>query len=216
MGISATRMSGVVAFLLLVSACSAGSESAGAGDGVLDCRRGQVERSAGVDVTGDTEEDAVGLALAQWTGDGAVLRENRSERSWYVTGDGRDVAIAYPEPNGLGTWDVQDVRICADPDTGPAAVDGELDCADENSWYVSGTPDVTTEGDARVEDAVREGLERFRQQFGGEIVLVGERGGSLVIENREQVRVNASEMPAGGWGILSMSGCGGFEPFGGD
>ncbi len=209
------RMNGAVAFLLLVSACGVGDESAVAGDGVLDCRGGQVERSAGIDVTGDTEEDAVGLALAQWTDDGGVLRENRSERSWYITQDGRDVAIAYPEPNGLGTWDVQDVRICADPDTGPAAIDGELDCADENSWAVSGTPDVTSRGAASAEDAMRENLERFRQRHGGEIVLVGDTEGSLVVDNREQVRVRATEVPAGGWGILSMAGCGGFEPFGG-
>jgi hypothetical protein len=213
-GTSAIRMSGVAAFLLVVSACGMGSESAVGGDGVLDCGGGQVERSAGIDVTGDTEDDAVGLALAQWTNDGGVLGEKRSERSWYVTQDGRDVAIAYPELNGLGTWDVQDVRICADPDTGPAAVDGELDCADENSWYVSGTPDITAQGAGSAEDAMRKTLERFRERHGGEIVLVGDRVGSLVVDDREQVRVNASEMPAGGWGVLSSEGCAGFEPFG--
>jgi hypothetical protein len=43
------------------------------------------------------------------------------------------------------------------------------------------------------------------------VTVIGEGLGSLVVDGREVVVAIASEAPAGGWLVLTLTGCGGFE-----
>ena len=125
-------------FLMLLSACGSGSNGASVvSDGVLDCLDGQVVRSAQIAVSAESELAVVGAALAKWTDEGGSLVELPVDESWYVVLDGRDVAIAYPEIDGTGTWVVHDVRTCGEPETGPAAIDGGLDCANDTYFALT-------------------------------------------------------------------------------
>ncbi len=200
-------------FLILLEACVSGADGGSfvSGDGVLDCLDGQVVRSVEIDVSTDGELAVVAAALAQWTDEGGSLLELPSDESWSVVLDGRDVAIAYPEIDGTGSWVVHDVRTCGEPMTGPAAIDGEPDCANESRWSIQATLEPTIPGLPSADEALRSALEPYAQRHGGEIVLIQDEIGSLVVQQREQVIALASEVPAGGWAVATLAGCDGFD-----
>jgi hypothetical protein len=60
------------------------------------------------------------------------------------------------------------------------------------------------------EMALRSTMERWQARYGGE-VIIEEQVGSLVVDDREQVRADPSEAPAGGWDVLTIAGCEGYE-----
>jgi hypothetical protein len=183
-----------------------------AGDGVLDCGSGQVARGADVRESADTEHAVVAAALAQWTDAGGSLVELPADESWSVVVDGRDVAVAYPEVEGTGAWVVQSVQVCGEPETEAALIDGELDCInDDTEFSMQGSvpPDAT--GPPTPEEELRMFLSQWRNEYGGEIVVVGETTGSLVVDGREQVVAHASPAPAGGWNVLTTLFCESFR-----
>ena len=212
MGAMSRRITLVMAFLILPNACGSGSNGVSVvSDGVLDCFDGQVVCSAQIAVSAESELAVVGAALAQWTEEGGSLVEFPVDESWYMVLDGRDVAIAYPEIDGNGTWVVHDVRTCGEPETGPAAIDGGLDCANDTYWNIQGTRDPTIPGLPGAEEALGSALEPYEERHGGEIVLIGDSTGSLVVEQREQVITYATEVPAGGWAVATLAGCDGYD-----
>ena len=213
MGTPARRVTAVMVFLIFLAACVSGTDGGSfvSGDGVLDCLDGQVVRSVEIDVSAEGELAVVAAALAQWTDEGGSLLELPSDESWSVVLDGRDVAIAYPEIDGTGSWVVHDVRTCGEPIAGPAATDGELDCADESRWSIQATLDLTIPGLPSADEALRSALEPYAQRHGGEIVLIRDEIASLVVQQREQVIALASEVPAGGWAVATLAGCDGFD-----
>ncbi len=54
-------------------------------------------------------------------------------------------------------------------------------------------------------------LEPFQENHGGEIVLVTTVQGSLLVEGSEVVVGEASELPDGGFLVLTGAGCEGFD-----
>jgi len=229
------RVTLVVVFLLVASACASVSEGESVesrsiatttsptidavdalgralpGDGTLDCPEGQIVRGGGIDVSAGTEVLVVAKALEQWTSEGAIVVDLSPEEFWSAVLDGSDVAIALPELNGDGTWVVHDVQTCGEPKTGPAGIDGELDCASESSWAMQGSIDPTKPGLPGAEEAVRSSLDWYAERYGGEIVIVSEGVASLVVDQREQVVARAVEVSAGGWVVTTLLGCNGFE-----
>lgn len=205
---------GVVVLLGLVVVCaSCATEliSAGGGDGVLDCEDNQVVVGAEIVTRGDTEEAVVNEALSAWLADGATLISLPLDESWSATLDGRDAALAYPELEGDGGWIVHDVRTCGEPATGPAALDGSLDCANDSSWseQASFAPDAM--GLPSAEAALRASLDPFNERFGGRVEFVDAAVAFLVIDEREQVIALTSEAPAGSWLVDTVLGCDGFQ-----
>lgn len=205
----------ILAFGLLVAACAGDTATAAgsdvSGDGRLDCGESEVTQGAGIEVFADGEDEVVALALRQWTSTGAVLVAIPADESWSAVIDGREVAIAYPERNGDGRWTVHAVSTCGPPLTGPAPLDGSPDCANDSSWGQTGSIDPTVAGATRPDDALQLALEPFLDRYGGEFVVTGEGGASLVLNDREQVVAVAIEVDAGGWVVSSISGCQGFE-----
>ncbi|MFV2000733.1 MAG: hypothetical protein ACC654_10265, partial [Acidimicrobiia bacterium] len=153
--------------------------SAPGGDGILDCAPGQVVRAADVDVSAATRILVAAQALEEWTTRGAILWDLPSLELWSAVLDGEDVAIAFPELNGDGTWVVHDVQTCGEPESGPAGIDGELDCATDSSWVMQGSIDPTIPGLPSAEEAVRSSLDWYAERYGGDIVVVSDGVGSL-------------------------------------
>lgn len=231
MFVLARRMTVAAAFFLVGSACASVTNSESTtmpsapdtvdaqgvfgsvsdADGLLDCPEGQIVRAVDIETTGDSERAVAVEALEQWTLQGAVLHDLPSEKLWSAVLDGRDVALAFPELDGDGTWVVHDVQACGEPDSGPAGFDGDLDCANDSSWAMTGTPDLTFVGTTTAEEAVRSSLEWYADRYGGEIVMTSGGGGALVVDQREQVIARSSELPAGGWGVTAVLGCDGYE-----
>ena len=199
--------------LLVLNACGSSANNASfvSGDGVLDCLDGQVVRSADIDVSAESELKAVAAALGRWTAEGADLVELPADESWSAALDGRDVAIAYPEVDGTGTWVVHDVRTCGEPETGPAVIDGKLDCSSDISWSVQGSVREDTAGSPTPQVELEQSLSPYLARHGGEVVVVEDQIGSLVVEGREVVVSIATEAPAGGWIVLTTGGCEGYE-----
>jgi hypothetical protein len=200
----------IAEILLAVSLIACGSEvdlSAGGGDGALDCIGTQVERTAHASVEADTEAAVVAEALEEWTDAGGTVVE--SGEFWYVIVEGRDVAIALPEQDGGGSW-AASVTTCGDPETGPAPIDGVLDCADDRQWIEQAGIDGSIPGLSSADAALREVLEPYQERLGGEITTVDESTGSLVVEQREQIVATAIEVPAGGWVVSTTTWCMGF------
>lgn len=197
--------------LLALAACGTPAESLASGDGVLDCGEGEVHRGADVRVSGATEAEVVEEALGEWVEDGAEIVDLAEDESWAAVQDGRDVAIAYPEVEGDGTWVVHGVQVCGEPETGPAPTDGELDCPNEAGWVMQASFDPDIPGDPNPEDAVLEAIQPYQDAHGGEIVFIDESTASLVVDDREQVLASAIELPAGGWAVSTFSGCEGYD-----
>lgn len=202
----------VILAVISFAACAAPGEETASGDGALDCDDGQVAQGIGVDVLGSTEREVVETALADWADSGARLVEFSAIESWAAVLDGRDVAVVTPEVNGDGSWFVGLVSVCGNPDSGPAPIDGQLDCVNDESWFEQASIDPDIAGDPTAEEAVRASLERFLDRYGGEIVMVYEDTGSIVVDEREQVVASAFEVPAGGWAVATVSGCGAQNP----
>lgn len=179
----------------------------GSPDGLLDCGEGEVPRSGEVHTSGDSEQQAVEQALAAWLEDGGSLATPTEAEVWSAVIEGREVAIAVPEQEGDGGWVVADVRVCGQPDIGPAQVDGSIDCAGDSYWDQQAMLDSETPGLDRPEEAIELALEPYLQGNDGEIVMIDENTGSLVVDDREQVVANATEVPAGGWAVSAMTGC---------
>ncbi len=205
----------MLAIGLLAASCSGDTatvaNAATPGDGQLDCEENEVAQGAGIEVFADSEDEVVALALQTWTATGAELVALPPDESWSAVLDGRDVAIAYPERNGDGRWTVHAVSTCGPPVTGPANPDRSLDCANDFSWGESVSIDPTVPGLPTSDAALRSALGPFLDQHGGQYVVVGEGVASLVLEDREQVVAIATEVDAGGWAVLQISGCQGFE-----
>jgi hypothetical protein len=202
----------LIGTVLSLTACFAPSEETISGDGTLDCDDGQVVQSVEVGSSASTERGVVEAALAEWDDSGAELVKFPDSESWAAVLDGRDVAVVVPEVNGDGSWFIGDVSVCDDPDVGPADIDGQLDCVNDERWFEQGSSGPDTPGASTPEEAIRESLKRYQERYGGEIVLVAEELGSVVVEGREQVVASASQVPAGGWAVASVSGCGAINP----
>ncbi|MCL1595742.1 MAG: hypothetical protein M3132_15470 [Actinomycetia bacterium] len=208
-----------VAAMLVLGACTSASathtsesQTIRPGDGVLDCDDNQVVRALDISVSDTSEADVIRQAVTQWTDLGGVAEAVPSLELWTVVIDGRNVAVAYPEINGDNTWTVHDVQTCGEPDTGPAAIDGDSDCTTEFWWTVQGSIDPNTPGEASSpEEALRTTLNRYAGRHGGDIVLVDLTVGSLVVQQREVVVARATEVPAGGWVTITIVGCESFE-----
>lgn len=209
-----TRSCGMAVIVTVISltACGAPSEVATSGDGTLDCDEGQVAQGVGVSSSASTEREVVEAALADWADSGAELVQFPATESWAAVLDGRDVAVVVPEVNGDGSWFISDVSVCGDPDVGPADIDGQLDCVNDESWFEQGSLDPDTPGVSTAEEAIRTSLTPHQERYGGEIILVDEDTGSIVVEGREQVVASALEVPAGGWAVATVSGCGALNP----
>jgi hypothetical protein len=201
-----------LALALVLAACGqAATSSPGGGDGSLDCDPGQVTQGAGIFAEGETERDVAEEALRTWTDQGAALVEFPEAEVWSAVLEGRDVAVAVVELEGDGTWVTHDVTICGEAETGPAPIDGRLDCPNGYRWYMQAGIDPSVPGLPTPEDALRAALEQFQARYGGEIVLIDEKTASLVVDGREQVTTSAIEAPAGGWTVGAVEGCEGFE-----
>lgn len=198
--------SALVVLLIALAACGTPAESSASGDGVLDCGEGEVHRGAGIRVSGSTEAEVVDKALAEWVEEGSEIVELAADESWAAVKDGRDVAIAYPEVEGDGSW-VAVMEVCGEPDTGPAPTNGSLDCANEANWSMQASFDPDIPGDPSPEDAVLDVIRPYQDAHGGEIVFIDENTASLLVDDREQVVASAVELPAGGWAVSTVSGC---------
>jgi ABC-type glycerol-3-phosphate transport system substrate-binding protein len=93
----------------------------------------------------------------------------------------------------------------------PAPADGEPDCETELTWSEEGSVPEGTAGLADPGDAVEAYLSPFIENHGGEVVMVNETQGSLVVDGQEVVVGIATESPAGGWLVLTGLGCDGFD-----
>lgn len=90
-------------------------------------------------------------------------------------------------------------------------INGELDCQTDFSWTESGSVPDDAPGFADPTRAIEEYLSPFRDNHGGEVVLVNEHTGSLVLAKREVVVGIAEKAPAGGWLVLTGRGCEDFD-----
>jgi len=194
---------------LAIVSCTGGTTviTVGSPDGVLDCRRGEIPRGAGVFADGDSEQQAVEAALVNWLRDGASFANPTEAEVWSAVLEGNEIAIAVPEREGDGGWVVADVQTCGQPDTGPAEIDGSIDCAGDLVWTEQASLDAETPGENTPEEAIRLGLERHQERYGGEIVMIDDNTGSLVVDELEQAVTFATEAPAGGWVASTMIGC---------
>jgi hypothetical protein len=89
--------------------------------------------------------------------------------------------------------------------------DGELDCDPATVWAEEGSVPEGTSGLGEASAAIDAYLEPFLANHGGEIVLVADLQGSLVVEGSEVVIGTASELPEGGFLVLAGAGCEGFD-----
>lgn len=195
---------------LMLAACS-GTASDTGGDGVLDCGDGQVEQSAGITASGIAEAEVAKVALKGWAANGATVKEFTGVGTWSAVKDDKDIAIAIPEQNSDDTWVVTNVDVCGIPVTAAAPLDGVLDCVDAGDWSFQGSLESSATGVETAELALTDALGPFAEEFGGEIVVVSPTGGSLVINQRELVIVEANELDDGTWAVLGGVGCIGYE-----
>lgn len=200
--------------VLVASACGSSSDvgtvadaDTVATDGVLDCRQGEVVRDAGVRVSGGSEKAVVAAALKRWTDQGGSLGEFPSEESWSVVVLGREVAVAIPEREGSGDWVVHDVRMCGNPRTGSSVINGKLDCESDVEFSVQGSVLPDAQGPPTPAAALESFLAELVSRYGGEMAIVDDATGSLVVEGRETVVAFATPAPAGGWIVLTALHC---------
>ena len=91
-------------------------------------------------------------------------------------------------------------------------IDGQLDCETDFIWTQQGSPAEGTTGEATPDEAAKLQLERFQETHGGEVQQISDVTWSLVEGGREQVTMTAVEMPAGGWMVLTVTSCEGYQP----
>jgi hypothetical protein len=92
----------------------------------------------------------------------------------------------------------------------PHAPDGQLDCPTDITFAGFASYDERTVGTSDPAAALVEALAPYRARHGGEVVVVDEWVGLLVVNGREVVVVIAAEAPAGGWIVTTSRGCDGF------
>ena len=93
--------------------------------------------------------------------------------------------------------------------------DASLDCTNDSSWAIAGTPDETAEGFATADDALADALAPFIEDHelrGPQQIREGVAS-LLDAQNREVVVASASEVSPGNWFAISLGGCEGFERF---
>lgn len=76
---------------------------------------------------------------------------------------------------------------------------------------MTATPEPTAQGTTIASEALEEALEQYLKLHGGEIVFIGERVASLIIDEREQVVARATQLANKTWLVLFVEGCDGFE-----
>ena len=94
--------------------------------------------------------------------------------------------------------------------------DGVLDCTDDSSWGIQGTPDPEAEGFATADDALADTFAPFIRDNGelqGPQQIDETRASLLNAQNREVVLASASEIAPDNWFVVTVSGCSGFERF---
>ena len=104
-----------------------------------------------------------------------------------------------------GCGDNQQVPAADEP---PPAADGALDCL--GGFGAGEGSDPAAPGFPSAEAAIRSILEPYRERDGGEIVLVVEDRGSLVVEQREVATVLVFLVSEGEWAVARFAAC---EPF---
>ena len=93
-----------------------------------------------------------------------------------------------------------------------SSADGALDCMnDDTEFSMQGSVPADATGPPTPEEELRMFLSEWRSKYGGEIVLVDETTGSLVVDGREQVVAHATPAPAGGWNVLTTLFCESFR-----
>ena len=92
--------------------------------------------------------------------------------------------------------------------------DGVLDCTDDSSWVINGSPDPNATGFATDEEAFSDTLAMHLlvndDLRGPEIIRPG-LASFLNTENREVVVVSASEVSPANWFTATESGCSGYD-----
>ena len=94
--------------------------------------------------------------------------------------------------------------------------DGVLDCTDDSSWGIQGTPDPEAEGFATADDALADTFAPFIRDNGelqGPQQIDETRASLLNAQNHEVVLASASEIAPDNWFVVTVSGCSGFERF---
>ena len=182
-------------------------------DGSLDCEAGEVPRSVHGEWSFPTERRVAEASLESFLGAGRLLRQVEPGL-WSVvsSSDDREIASSVVEQNGDGLFTAgHEVLSCFQVGDGPAAIDGELDCADDYRWGMQPGLDPDAELADSAEAALSDFWERMTTRYGGEVVMVDEFNFSLVLFDREQVVARAGEVTPGGWALSSAEGCRGFE-----
>lgn len=97
-----------------------------------------------------------------------------------------------------------------EPEVVADSPDGSLDCDNETTFTQQGIVLPDTRGESTPERALRGFLEQWIPRFRGEIAIVREKVGSLVVGGRERVVAKATSAPAGGWIVLTTHYCEGY------
>ena len=119
-------------------------------------------------------------------------------------------ACAAPAPDNAGSGPI----VSYDPGrdgSSPFAPDGVLDCPTDVTWVEQGSVLEGTVGSPTPDAALEEALGAFLRNGSGEVKMLDQGLGSLVVDGREVVAAIVTEAPAGGWLVLTLTGCGGFE-----
>ena len=94
--------------------------------------------------------------------------------------------------------------------------DGVLDCTDDSSWGIQGTPDPEAEGFATADGALADSFVPFmsdNDELRGPQSIDENTASLLNAQNREVVVASASEVTPDNWFVVTVSGCSGFERF---
>ena len=92
--------------------------------------------------------------------------------------------------------------------------DGVLDCTDDSSWVINGSPDPNATGFATDEEAFSDTLAMHllvNDNLRGPGIIRPRLASFLNSENREVVVVIASEISPGNWFTTTESGCSGYD-----
>ena len=129
-----------------------------------------------------------------------------------ISGDGfsGSVTVLDGGPQGVfasvsiidGTYPIPQVV----PDPNPE-LDGEADCLDEPLWIMSSTLAPGTVGTDTPEEALRDAL-AAHQPDRASFTMISDRRASIVLDGREIATAHATQAPAGGYAVISITGCG--------
>lgn len=91
-------------------------------------------------------------------------------------------------------------------------LDGQPDCNHGEPWVAEASLDPEAPGHPTAKQAVREFLEQWHDQFGGEVAIVRDGVGALLIDGSEVVVAVSFQTAAGGFLVDRSTGCDGYEP----